>query len=299
MKSIALLTADRYQVERAAPDDWYVGNILEEDRLLAAALATRGIATERVAWSRSDVDWSRFACAVFRTTWDYFERFDEFQSWLDRVEGETRLLNPLDLVRWNLDKHYLADLERAGVDVVPTRFFESGARTTLKEAAHDSGWSEIVLKPVVSACAFQTFRIAASDIDGHEDRWRELVDERAMLVQPFQDGVLEHGEVTVMVLGGEVTHAVVKRAKPGDFRVQDDHGGTVEAHEPGEDEVALALAATAACSPEPVYGRVDMVRGEDGRPRVMELELIEPELWLRVHPPAAETMAEAIVAVFG
>jgi glutathione synthase/RimK-type ligase-like ATP-grasp enzyme len=294
VSTVALLTDRRYESATAGPDDWYVGNILEEDRLLSTALRNHGLTTERVDWHRPDVDWSRFECAVFRTTWDYFERIDEFLAWLERVDGETTFLNPLPLVRWNLDKRYLADLERAGVAVVPTRFLEDG--DTLAGVFADTEWGEVVLKPVVSGSAFETYRISADQAARHESHLRTLLSERAMLVQPFQPAIVDDGEVTLMLFAGQMTHAVRKRAKPGDFRVQDDHGGTVHAHDAAADEIALAEAAMAACSPAPVYGRVDMVRDPDGVPRIMELELIEPELWMRMHPPSAERMAAAIAA---
>lgn len=295
MTTVALLTDRRYENATAGPDDWYLGNILEEDRLLSAALASHGVTSERVDWSRSDVDWARFDGALFRTTWDYFERIDEFLAWLERTAEQTRFLNTLPLVRWNLDKHYLADLERAGVAVVPTRFLEPNA--TLDDVVSATGWDEMVLKPVVSGSAFETYRMTAAETSLHEARLRALLRERAMLVQPFMRAIVENGEVTVMVIDGAVTHAVRKQAKPGDFRVQDDHGGTVHDHAAAPDEIALAEAAMAACSPAPVYGRVDMVRDESGAPRVMELELIEPELWMRRYPPAAERLAAAVARV--
>ncbi len=294
MKPVALLTERRYAATRAPPGDWYLGNILEEDRLLAAGLAARGFGAERIDWSEPGVDWSRFAGAVFRTTWDYFERIDELLVWLDLAGAQTRLLNPAELIRWNLDKRYLLDLERAGVSVVPTRVVGRGSSATLADLVTSAGWSEVVVKPAVSACASRTFRSAESG--AFEERWRRLVGERDMLVQAFQPAILETGEVTVVVIDGKVTHAVRKTAAPGDFRVQDDHGGVVHNHVPEPDEIALAEAAMAACDPAPVYGRVDMVRDTNGGPRVMELELIEPELWLRVHPPAADRLAAAITA---
>jgi glutathione synthase/RimK-type ligase-like ATP-grasp enzyme len=115
-----------------------------------------------------------------------------------------------------------------------------------------------------------------------------------MLLQPLQRDVLERGETTVVVIDGRSTHALRKRAKPGDFRVQDDHGGTVHPHQPSPEELALAERAMAACEPRAIYGRVDMVRGNDGRLAVMELEVVEPELWLRLQPSAAERLADAI-----
>ncbi|MFO0824011.1 MAG: hypothetical protein U0792_13015 [Gemmataceae bacterium] len=133
----------------------------------------------------------------------------------------------------------------------------------------------------------------------HQPLLETLLAQEAMLVQPFQDDVARTGEDTLMVFGGRYTHAVRKVAKPGDFRVQDDHGGTVHEYQPTQEQIELAERAVAACQPRPVYGRVDLIRDNNGRLAVMELELIEPELWLRFHPPAAEAFADGIVAFLG
>lgn len=289
---IALVTEDRF--EDPAPGHWYVDNILHEDGLLAAALAARGLAARRVSWSRADVDWSSFAAAVLRTTWDYFDRIGEFTAWLDRVAEATTLLNPAPLVRWNVDKHYLRDLEDRGVHTVPTVFVEQGTAAPLAELLRAHALPEAVIKPAVSGAARHTYRIDPGNVAVLEPVWAERLRHEAMLLQPLQRDVLEHGETTVVVIDGRATHALRKRPKPGDFRVQDDHGGTVHPHEPSPPELALAEQAMAACDPQPVYGRVDMVRDNDGRLAVMELEVVEPELWLRLQPAAAERLADAI-----
>jgi glutathione synthase/RimK-type ligase-like ATP-grasp enzyme len=289
---IALVTEDRF--EHPAPGHWYVDNILLEDRILQDALAARGLASRRVSWSRADAPWGSFAAAVLRTTWDYFERIGEFLVWLERVAGQTRLLNPAPLVRWNVDKHYLRDLEARGVHTVPTVFLEQGNEVHLSTLLRVHGLSEAVIKPAVSGAARHTYRVDATNLDAHEPIWAERLRHEAMLLQPLQRDVLEHGEVTVVVIDGCATHALRKRAKPGDFRVQDDHGGTVHPHSPATEELELAERAMAACEPRPIYGRVDIVRDNDGRLAVMELEVVEPELWLRRQPTAAERLADAI-----
>lgn len=289
---IALVTEDRF--ESPKPGHWYVDNILEEDRLLQAALAARGLASRRVSWSRADVPWGSFAAAVLRTPWDYFERIGEFLAWLARVEACTRLVNPAALVRWNVDKHYLRDLEARGVHTVPTLFVERGDDLTLAGLLHARGLPEAVIKPAVSGAARHTYRVHAGNVEAHEPVWAERLRHEAMLLQPLQQSVLEHGEVTVVVIDGHATHALRKRAKPGDFRVQDDHGGTVHPYAASAEELALAERAMAACDPRPVYGRVDMVQDNDGRLAVMELEVVEPELWLRREPMAAERLADAM-----
>ena len=150
---IALLTEHRYEASTAAEGDWYMGNILQDDGLLRDALGAHGLHATRVDWARPGVDWSKFRCAVFRTTWDYFDRFDEFTAWLDRVEGATALCNSASIIRWNMDKHYLADLETRGIPVVASRFIERGSSVPLPELLEASGWSEAVLKPCVSGSA--------------------------------------------------------------------------------------------------------------------------------------------------
>jgi len=292
---IALLTDRRYTASEAPAGDWYLGNILADDRLLAGALAARGLSSSRVDWADERIDWGAFRAVVFRTTWDYYDRQGEFAAWLDRIGPVTRLVNDTATVRWNLDKHYLADLASRGVPVVPTRFLERGVTADLAGILAAEGWKEGVVKPAVSGGARHTHRFDARGAVLLEGAINTLLDGEAFLVQPFEPDILVHGEDTLVIVGGRFTHALTKRAKPGDFRVQDDHGGTVHACTPTAAQVALAERAMAACDSPPAYGRVDLVRRADGAWAVMELELIEPELWLRRHPPAATALADAIV----
>lgn len=294
---VALLTERRY-VTTVAPDgDWYLGNILQDDQLLQKALLQLGLSSVRVDWSRPDVDWSEFRCAVFRTTWDYFERFEEFSAWLDRVRSLTRLCNESRTIAWNMDKHYLADLEAKGISVVRSRFVERGTTIRLQELLDETGWDDAVIKPCVSGAARHTFRVNQANATEVDAIVRPLLTTESLLLQPFQQAIVEHGEDALMLFNGQFSHAVRKVAKPGDFRVQDDHGGTVHPHQPTPEQIELAEIAMSACLPVPVYGRVDMVQIEPRRFAVMELELIEPELWLRYHPAAATAFAQAIAAL--
>jgi glutathione synthase/RimK-type ligase-like ATP-grasp enzyme len=152
----------------------------------------------------------------------------------------------------------------------------------------------VILKPAVSGAARHTYRLSDANIDAHEAVLRELLRKEAMILQPFLSSVLSQGEISLVVIGGRCTHAVRKVAKAGDFRVQDDHGGTVQAHTPTVDEIEFAEQAVTACSQAPLYARVDVVRDESGALSLMELELVEPELFFRFHPPAADLLAAAI-----
>jgi len=294
---VALLTDSRYVASDAPEGDWYFNNILRDDALLQKFLEERKITSLRVDWADPDIDWSKFRCAVFRTTWDYFERIHEFTAWLKQTEKQTQVCNAPDLIWWNLDKHYLRDLDNRGVPVVPTRFIEKGSTLNLPNLLRETGWDEAVIKPCVSGAARHTYKVNQENVTNIQDVVQPLLKEESFLLQPFLRHVVETGEDSLIVLNGEVTHAIRKVAKPGDFRVQDDHGGTVQQYSPTKEQVSLALQAMHACDPIPVYGRVDMVRDTNGRWVVMEVELIEPELWLRFHPSASKQFAVAIERV--
>ena len=262
--------------------------------MLQAALGRLGLSSVRVDWANPDIDWSKFHCAVFRTTWDYFDRFAEFTPWLDRVETQTRLLNLPSTVRWNMDKHYLADLAAKDISIVESTFLEAGGEADLSQILARTGWSNAIVKPCISGGARHTYRLNPDNAESVGATIRPLLAKEAFIVQPFQDDILETGEDTLMVFQGKFSHAIRKTAKAGDFRVQDDFGGTVHDYKATLEQIELAERAFAVCRPLPLYGRVDMVRDNRGRNAIMELELIEPELWLRKHPQSATAFAEAI-----
>ena len=291
---VALLTEHRFEGPATHGGHVLHPNILLDDRLLHDALQRRGLSSVRVDWARPEIDWSEFRCAVFRTIWDYFNRTDEFHAWLGRVEGLTALCNSSDTVRWNMDKHYFADLEAKGIPVVPTRYMERGSTSSLRETIDESGWADAIVKPCISGGARHTYRVNAANAHELEPVVRELLAAESLLLQPFIEDVARSGEDTLMVIDGGYTHAVRKVPKSGDFRVQEHLGGTVHDYTPTKEQIELAERTMAACQPRPAYGRVDMVRDNEGRLAVMELEVIEPELWLRHHPPAAEALAEAL-----
>jgi glutathione synthase/RimK-type ligase-like ATP-grasp enzyme len=294
MVDVTLLTDARY-VNPVNPD-WYKQNILEDDRLVREALERKGLTVARTNWDNPDYDWSKTKLVVFRTTWDYFDRYAEFSEWLDRVNKQTQLINPLSLIRWNIDKHYLRDLEQQGIRIPPTAFIEPGDQRTLAEIITTTGWRDCILKPAISGAARHTYRLNQKNISEHEEIFRQLIAHESMLLQEFQNPVLEKGEVAYMLFGGKYSHVVLKKAKPGDFRVQDDFGGTVHDYKPSAQEIEFAERVVAHCKPLPVYARVDVIWNNQDELCVSELELIEPELWFRKHHAAAELFAEALAS---
>jgi len=274
--------------------DWYSRQVHHEDGLVVDALRRQGLRVSRHAWDDASVDWRDVGALLFRTTWDYFDRFGEFSPWLDRVGAETTLYNEAGLLRWNIDKHYLAVLREAGINIVPTRYLEINEPRTLAQAVADTGWSELILKPAVSGSARHTYRFAAADAAQHECVYAELIQQEALMLQPFQQQIVDQGELSLMVIDGAVTHAIRKTARADDFRVQDDHGGTVHRYEASAEEVAFAEAAVAAVPFDVLYARVDLIRDNDGRLAIMELEMIEPELFFRFNPAAADRLAAGL-----
>jgi len=246
-------------------------------------------------------DCSRLSVAadslVFRSTWDYFDRFPEFSKWLEQVSGQTRLINPYSIIQWNIDKHYLQDLSNKGINIPPTLYIEPGNSRSLQGIIQETGWSDSILKPCVSGTARHTYRLHPGNIAAHETVFNELIAVESMMLQEFQAKVISKGEMAFVLFGGKYSHAVLKRARSGDFRVHEDYGGSVEAYIASQAEIDFAENIVAVCDPLPVYARVDAIWDNNNKLCVSELELIEPELWFRLFPQAAELFADAILKV--
>ena len=281
MSTVALATA----AELELPDD--------ETSVVADALRQRGVDAVIAPWD-GPYDWASADLVVIRSTWDYVHRLEEFLAWIDCAGASTTLVNPGEVLRWNAHKRYLAELSAAGLPVVPTVMVERGAEVSeLRDLIADA--TEVVVKPAVSASAYGTARGHATD-PALADHLRGLVATADALVQPLVPSVLTDGEVSLIYLGGELSHAVRKVARPGDYRVQHEHGGTVQPHTPTAAEITVAEATLAAVPAPCAYARVDVVAGTDG-PMLMELELIEPQLFLDQAPGSAQRFAAVLAAL--
>lgn len=262
-----------------------------ESHLLLEILERRGVGTRLVPWD-SAFDWAAMDLVVIRSAWDYFQRPDEFLEWAAHVESVTRLANPASVVRWNTHKGYLLDLAAAGVAIVPTRIVPRG---TVEVSMELLPAGEIVVKPAVSVGAIGALR-TRSDDPRAAAHIVELARNGDVLVQPFISSVLDSGETSLMFAGGRLSHAVRKLPAPGEYRVQDHHGGTVERHRATADEITLTEAALAVAPSSTAYARVDLVSTDQG-PVVMELELVEPALFLDADPLAAENFVDAFLSL--
>lgn len=266
-----------------------------ETRPLLDALEARGLTAAAHPWDDPDVDWGAARLVVVRTTWDYTARLDEFLGWARDVAGATGLQNPLDVLAWNSHKRYLTDLAGAGVPVVPTVVVPRAATADQREAALASAPGPLVVKPAVGAGGRGAALGGAGEL---ADPLAALVEGGDALVQPAVESVRREGEVSLIRLGDRWSHAVRKVPASGGFLVHERHGGRLENHTPTAPELVVADAALAR-APAPVSAaRVDLVR-LGGGPVVMELELIEPELFLRRDAHAATRLADALVSTLG
>lgn len=295
MTDITLLTCRAYyKPDNITP---YIQNILLEQELLKSAFESQGLKVDITYWDNPSYEWQQTKSVLFRTVWDYFERFDEFWDWLEQVKTKTRLINSYELIKWNIDKHYLRDLKNNGIQVVPTYFADRGNNISLQEIANLNDWKHIVIKPAISASAFNTYKITNDEIEQKEQLFHELLQTHDMLVQPFFPTISELGEASLMVFGGKFTHAILKKAKAGDFRVQDDFGGTVHDYNPTQEEIKFAEKVFQSCTSLPIYGRVDIVWDSNKHIYLSELEIIEPELWIRNRPESAKKIADAVIKI--
>lgn len=222
--------------------------------------------------------------------WSYHTDENAWRASLEAVEAAgVPLINPAELLLWNTRKTYLSTLQSAGADIVPTRFINAPTDSDIEAARQAFGGGTVVVKPQVSAGSKQTLRLAPGD------RLRDGPTGPAM-IQPFLDGILTEGELSVFLFGGRFSHAVRKTPAAGDFRVQPQFGARLVPVEPPPGALDLALAAIAAAPVPPVYARADMVRDAGGRLRLMELELIEPDLYLQLAADGGAAFAGAMKA---
>ena len=260
-----------------------------EPREAALLLRARAHEADVVVW-HEDVDWSTYDLVVIRSTWDYFDRLEEFLAWVDRVDVESRIINPPSVIRWNVHKGYLAELGAAGVPVLPMLVLRRGAADVAARLVA-TRWGKVVVKPAVDGGARQA---ALGEVDSESlvEHAMRIVALGDVVVQPYAPGI-EDGEVSLLLFDGEVSHAVRKVPAAGDYRVQAHHGGSELSHDVTDAELATARAALALAPDGVVYARVDLVE-HDGVPTVMELELIEPDLFLRADDRALERFVECV-----
>ena len=270
-----------------------VESLFGDDRRLIEAFTARGVEAEPVAWTDPGADWDAYDAAVLRSTWDYVDdpaHFLEVTATIER--SPCTLLNPADAVRWNADKHYLDDLDRLGVPIVPLVRGTRADASRIRASTADAGWDELVLKPAVGVGGSGVVRANATTLQHVLDG---LPPDTEVMVQPFVDAILDEGELSFIFVGGALSHMLRKRPAKGDFRAHGIYGGTVVAAAADAGDVAQVEAMLARLPFDLLYARFDVVR-VDGRLAVLELELIEPMLYFDLAPGSAGRLADATLA---
>lgn len=289
MKTVVYLTLE-------VPGDFYI-----YDQLTVEPLRKRGWNVIEIPWSQQNVDWNSFDRVVIRSTWDYQSDVAHFLRVLETIEASTAQLdNPLPIVRWNMRKTYLRDLAEKLVTIVPTLWMDRLGEDQLSENQvelwlEQFATTQLIVKPQVGANADDTFWLSTSQSNEMFEQAKVAFANRACMIQPFVESVLSEGEYSLFYFNGMYSHAIVKRPKSGDFRVQEEHGARIESIDADEDLREAGDKVIDAIGYQLLYARIDLIRLPDGRPALMEAELIEPSLYFNYDAEASDRFADAFM----
>ena len=272
----------------------YNNNAESEDRILAQLLDEQQITYKFEVWSDPQVVWTEYTHILIKSPWDYFDRYDEFKAWCSKIEDTgIPVFNDIETILWNSDKKYLLEIQAKGHRIIPTQFISKTQKVHLQSAFENFGTDYLIFKPSVSGGAKNTLKIKKAESENYINRLEELVQEEDFLLQPFINEIVEEGEYSFIFFGGKYSHAVLKQPKSGDFRVQHFFGGKIFSIEPKSAILVSAQRIIDDFAAGCLYARVDGVLIE-GEFYLMELELIEPYLFLFTHPKAKENYIKAI-----
>jgi glutathione synthase/RimK-type ligase-like ATP-grasp enzyme len=281
--------------------DWEVPNLdelFEEDNLLLRGFRSQGWDAESVVWSQPEVDWSRFDVALIRSTWDYLDEQELFLRVLSQIEASScKLFNPLDAVRWNIDKHYLFDLEKWGVPIIPTLLASTVDSDALQRLFRNWQGNNVVLKPTVGLAGSYTYRVSLDELNDKLIALRKEDADRKYLVQPFIEDVITEGEWSFIYFNRQLSHVLLKKPAPNDYRVQGIYGGTIQPAAPSPQDLSQAEAVIAKLPFDLLYARLDFVRVA-GQLSVIEVELIEPIFSFNRVPDSIARLVRATQARF-
>ena len=280
-KRCAFLTMDSLQ------------NYHNYDALLERPLAQLGWKTQLVSWHDKTVDWNLFDVVLIRSTWDYQSDPARFLKVLQRIQrSSAQLENALPLVQWNINKRYLRDVQEAGFTIVPTLWPDDLQANRLADFFAQLQCAEIVLKPLISANADNTFRLSAGQALQRFPQLQAAFNGRPFMLQPFMQAIIDEGEFSLFFFGGKYSHTVLKKPAAGDFRVQEEHGGILQKVNPEPELLTLATRLNQWLHPAPLYSRLDFVRSQNGF-AIMEIELIEPSLYFNLDSESPQRFARA------
>jgi len=285
MKKIAFATCERY------PD------LTEDDRLIMEPLLQRGIKVYPLIWDSGLAISRSTGSIVIRSCWDYHIKPFQFLRWVRKTaEQGSALWNQAGIVEWNLNKIYLRDMKQQGIKAPETVWVNRNARAELQTVLEERGWRKAVVKPLISATAYRTWVTSPETARSEQSAFAELLSESGAMVQQFVGEVQTRGEWSFIFFGGKYSHAVLKKPKAGDFRVQEEYGGDAQSIVPAAALIEQARRVVELIPEQLLFARVDAVE-VNGKLWLMELELIEPFLFLYADPFAPERFADAIASI--
>lgn len=260
---------------------------------LLPLLQTKGFDITAEIWDDPQADWNKYDVALLKTPWDYHHKYEQFKEWLDQIELlGIHLLNNFTVVRWNMDKHYLAEIEAAGFNVIPSLFLDKGWGGDLLPLFEQLQTNALIIKPCVSGGSKNTIAINKDNALEKEESVALLLKEGDYMAQPLMQEV-QDGEWSFIFFNGQYSHTIIKKPKNGDFRVQQIYGGTITPAQPQQLYIDDAAAYLQQFAKDVLYARVDGLM-VDGQFMLMELELIEPFLYLSYGDGASERYGEAL-----
>ncbi len=262
------------------------------DELLIEPLKKFEWHAETISWKTKNVDWREYDCVIVRSTWDYQNYVDEFIKKLELIDSQTHLENNIEIIKWNMDKNYLRDLEKKDVKIIPSLWRKSFNDAEANDFFDKLNSDEIIIKPTVSANADNTFWLNKSNINSQLSILHSQFNNRSFVVQPFMKNIITEGEYSLFYFGGKYSHTILKKPKKNDFRVQEEHGGILKLVEPNEEMKNKAEDVLNKLDYQLLYARIDFVRTEENDFALMELELIEPSLYFNMDPASAERFAQ-------
>ncbi|MFB6345733.1 MAG: RimK family alpha-L-glutamate ligase [bacterium] len=262
-------------------------------RQFADVLEERGLNPEPVQWT-SDTSWSDYDTVIITSTWDYVQNFDAYRSWIDTLEASSaQVWNPVDVLRWNMNKMYLKDLRESNQSIVPSVFLPAGTSVPVNRIVEEKNWSEIVIKPLVGAGASDLKKFDGESLDEAQEWLDRLADNHGAIVQEFQESIRENGEWSFVFFNREYQYAVKKEPAQDDYRVQIAHDGTREGEEAPPGLIRQAQSAVDSITKPFLYARVDAL-ANNGQLQLIEVEMVEPDLYLEYSENGPEAFADAL-----
>lgn len=264
------------------------------DDLLIDPLNKLGWTVEEISWRKENINWNEFDAVIVRSTWDYQLDHLKFLKALEEIDrSKAHLENSLPILKWNMNKSYLHDLEHKGILIPKTVWEKSFSKDRVSEYFDILMTEEIIIKPNISGNADNTFRIMRDEILQNIPLLERIFQNREFMVQPFMQGIIDEGEYSLFYFGGEFSHAILKRPKEKDFRVQEEHGGILQSVKPSEHLLETSKFILDRIESLPLYARIDLVKTEDNKFALMELELIEPSLYFNMDKESPDRFAQA------